>query len=47
MAVVSRSEPPQAVAIQLSVFTAEGTPIVIVSSEKAMAEYGLRPLMNM
>ena len=44
---VSRSEPPHAVAIQLKVFTAEGAPITIVSNENAIAEYGFRPLMNM
>src|SRR5580698_6105066 len=45
--VVSRRAPFHAVAIQLKVFTAEGAPMTIVSSEKAIAEYGLSPLMNM
>ena len=39
--------PPHAVAIQLKVFTAEGTPIAMVSTENAIAEYGFSPLMNM
>ena len=47
MAVFRRSAPPHKVAVQLNVFTAEGAPIAIVSSEKAIAEYGLKPLINM
>ena len=47
MAVVKRILPPQSVPSQLNVLMAEGTPIVMVMSEKAKAEYGLMPLMNM
>ena len=37
MAVVKRILPPQSVPIQLKVLTAEGTPIDMVSREKAKA----------
>src|SRR6266849_8044643 len=39
--------PPQRVPSQLKVLIAEGTPIDMVSNEKANAEYGLIPLTNM
>ncbi len=35
------------VPIQLKVLIADGTPIAMVMIEKAKAEYGLMPLMNM
>src|SRR5678815_6113903 len=38
---------PRSVPSQLKVLIAEGTPIAMVMSEKAKAEYGLMPLMNM
>src|SRR5579872_4023519 len=42
-----RTLPFQIVPSQLNVLMAEGTPIAIVSTENANAEYGLMPLMNM
>ncbi len=47
MAVSKCIFPPHRVPIQLKVLMAEGTPIHIVSTENAMAEYGFIPLMNM
>ena len=47
MAVVKWILPPHRVPIQLNVLMAEGTPMTMVSTENAMAEYGLMPLMNM
>src|SRR5690348_9327645 len=47
MAVVKRILPPHSVPIQLNVLMADGTPIDIVSTENAKAEYGFMPLMNM
>src|SRR6267154_2807468 len=43
----NRIRPPHNVPNQLNVLIAEGTPIAIVIIEKAKAEYGLMPLMNM
>src|SRR5262245_46524849 len=45
--VVKRIRAPQSVPNQLKVLIAEGTPIDNVRIEKAMAEYGLMPLINM
>src|SRR5438874_4660675 len=45
--VVSRILPCHRVPNQLKVLIAEGTPIAMVMMEKANAEYGLMPLMNM
>src|SRR4029077_13994160 len=42
-----RMRPPHNVPNQLKVLIAEGTPIAMVMIEKAKAEYGLMPLMNM
>ena len=42
-----RMRPPHSVPSQLNVLIAEGTPIAMVMIEKAKAEYGLMPLMNM
>src|SRR3990172_101635 len=39
--------PPHSVPSQLNVLMADGTPMAMVSSENANAEYGLNPLMNM
>ena len=39
--------PPHSVPSQLKVLMAEGTPMHMVRMEKANAEYGLIPLMNM
>src|ERR1039458_8783479 len=38
--------PPHKVPIQLNVLMADGTPMAMVSTENAIAEYGLMPLMN-
>ena len=47
MAVSNRILPPQSVPIQLNVLMADGTPMDMVRTENAMAEYGFMPLMNM
>ena len=47
MAVSKWILPPHSVPIQLNVLMADGTPMDMVRIEKAMAEYGFMPLMNM
>ncbi len=47
MAVVNWILPPHSVPIQLNVLIADGTPMDMVRTENAMAEYGFMPLMNM
>src|ERR1043166_10150451 len=47
IAVVKRILPPHNVPIQLNVLIALGTPMHMVSTENAIAEYGFIPLMNM
>src|SRR5437868_12519730 len=47
MAVVNLIRPPHNVPSQLKVLTADGTAIVIDSTENPIEEYGLMPLVNM